>query len=84
MKAVQAHWRLHLKLQATRKKILEHFWTLEVDSMAEKLNKKHSKEQEQLHRKVSAVSVEIRSALLTKWLSYAKSEHINEFMMWRT
>ena len=82
--SLQRNWRKHLDLQTDRKTIMEHFWALELDSMADKLLKKHTKEQENLYEKIKAIPEDVREAVIQKWLSYAKSENITEFMMWRT
>ena len=73
-------------LQNGRKAILKHFWTFECHNLytnRETPNTKSWENQAKYIKRVKNIPDFVRDSVLEKWLTFAKSENLTEFMMWR-
>ena len=83
---IQLVFKEHLKMQQGRRKVLKFFW--EVERLQAMTNNKHPSSKAYQKQNEQCVAVlritdEIRDAVLEKWLTYAKTDHLNEIQLWR-
>jgi len=84
---IQRKIKEHTELMMGRRQIMLHFWTeyaiKEQHTNDCKDNTKEHTERLEYCEKVSVIPDRVRDAIIEKWLTYAKSQNLTEFIVWR-